>query len=59
MNNVVVVDDSVALVGIADDVDVVVVAVVLVAVVDAVVSQRFVPDCISSKSQFFKDLLVI
>lgn len=55
MNNVVVVDDSVALVGIADDV----VAVVLVAVVDAVVSQRFVPDCISSKSQFFKDLLVI
>lgn len=40
MNNVVVVDDSVALVGIADDV--VVVAVVLVAVVDAVVSQRFV-----------------
>ena len=51
----VVVDDSGALVGIADDV----VVVALVAVVDAVVSQRFVPDCISSESEFFKDLLVI
>ena len=50
----VVVDDSGALVGIADDV-----VVALVALVDAVVSQRFVPDCISSESEFFKDLLVI